>query len=237
MKRAPDAMVNGGAHERETVRRAPTGESATAVWPELIPVAGILPLTTVDFPGRLALTVFTQGCPWRCGYCHNASLRPIEVPGRWRWRQVCDLLDRRKGCLEAVVFSGGEPTLHAGLEAAVRAVRERGFLAGLHTAGMFPEQLSRLLPLLDWVGLDIKAPFDDRYVRLTGDSLSAIKARASLDLLMAAGVPFQLRTTVSEDADGEDRFAAVHRQLSWLGAPEPVKQCLRSVNAIPDATL
>jgi len=74
---------------------------------ENIPVAGIVPLTTVDFPNRLALVVFTAGCPWRCSYCHNASLRKIGRPAAGRWRHVCDLLEERRGFLEAVVFSGG----------------------------------------------------------------------------------------------------------------------------------
>jgi pyruvate formate lyase activating enzyme len=129
--------------------------------------------------------------------------------------------------LEAVVFSGGEPTLHPGLEAAIRTVRQKGFLAGLHTAGIFPERLRRLLPLLDWVGLDIKAPFDERYARLTGDNQGAAKAQASLDLLLAAGIPFQLRTTVAPGPQGEQTFAAVRQQLREQGAPEPVKQFVR----------
>ena len=135
-----------------------------------IPVAGVVPLTTVDYPGRLALVVFTQGCPWRCGYCHNTDLLPIGQPTSWRWQQVCDLLDERRGFLQAVVFSGGEPTLHKNLATAMKDVRKKNLLVGLHTAGIFPDRLVRLLPWLNWVGLDIKAPFDKRYVKITGDN-------------------------------------------------------------------
>jgi pyruvate formate lyase activating enzyme len=201
-------------------------------WREPIPVAGLVPLTTVDFPGRLALVIFTQGCPWRCSYCHNAGMRSIGGATDGSWHQVCNQLDRRRGFLEAVVFSGGEPTLHTGLESALRTVREKGFLTGLHTAGIFPERLRRLLPLLDWVGLDIKAPFDERYARLTGDRQSANKARASLDLLLASGIPFQLRTTVTPGPQGEQLFAAVCRELRQRGAPEPVKQLARPASAL-----
>jgi pyruvate formate lyase activating enzyme len=206
---------------------------AVAVLCDLIPVAGVVPLTTLDFPGRLALVVFTQGCVWHCPYCHNAGMRPRTAPTAWCWRQVCELLDRRRGLLEAVVFSGGEPTLHPGLETALRTVRAKGFLTGLHTAGIFPEHLQRLLPLLDWVGLDIKAPFDERYPRLTGDSRSAIKASASLDLLLAAANPFQLRTTVTDDLPGERIFEEVRAGLRHRGAPEPVRQSARSVSLNP----
>lgn len=192
-----------------------------------IPVAGVMPLTTVDFPDRLALVVFTQGCPWRCPYCHNAGMRPLAAPTNWSWRQVCDLLDRRRGFLEAVVFSGGEPTLHRGLETALRTVRDKGLLTGLHTAGIFPERLPQLLRWLDWVGLDIKAPFDERYAQLTGDQRSATKVLASLVLLQSWGVPFQLRTTVGQGATSEPDFDELHQQLRQLGAPEPVRQEVR----------
>jgi pyruvate formate lyase activating enzyme len=197
-----------------------------------IPVAGMVPLTMVDFPGRLALVIFTQGCPWRCSYCHNAGMRAIGVATDGSWHQVCDQLDRRRGFLEAVVFSGGEPTLHPGLESALGTVREKGFLTGLHTAGIFPERLRRLLPLLDWVGLDIKAPFDERYARLTGDRQSAGKVSASLDLLLTSEIPFQLRTTVTPGPQGEQLFAAVRRELRQRGAPDPVKQLARPAPAL-----
>jgi len=198
---------------------------------EIIPVAGVLPLTTVDYPDRLALVVFTQGCPWRCGYCHNAGLRSTGRPTAWRWRQVCDLLDERRGFLEAVVFSGGEPTLHRGLEDALRTVRQKGFLAGLHTAGMFPERLPRLLPWLDWIGLDIKAPFDERYGQLTGDGRSMTKVLLSLVLLQSWGLPFQLRTTVGPGALNEQDFDELRRQIRQLEAPEPVRQDVRPLHA------
>jgi pyruvate formate lyase activating enzyme len=198
---------------------------------DIIPVAGIVPLTTLDFPDRLALVVFTQGCPWRCGYCHNAELRTLGQPTSWHWQCVCDLLDERRGFLQAVVFSGGEPTLHRGLETAVRIVRLRGFQAGLHTAGIFPERLKQLLPWLDWVGLDIKAPLDERYALLTGDEESAAKAAASLDLLHSSKIPFQLRTTVGPGALSEHDFDELRQQLHHRGAPEPVRQEVRPARA------
>lgn len=198
---------------------------------EIIPVAGVVPLSTVDFPDRLALVVFTQGCPWHCGYCHNAGLRTLSQPASWwSWQRVCELLDERRGFLEAVVFSGGEPTLHRGLETALRTARSKGFLTGLHTAGMFPERLPQLLQWLDWVGLDIKAPLDERYIQLTGDGQSVAKVLASLVLLQSWRVPFQLRTTVGPGALSQPDFNELRRQLSQLNAPEPVKQNVRPVN-------
>lgn len=207
--------------------RSLPGPDSTICMEEAIPVAGIARLTTVDFPDRLSMVIFTQGCPWRCGYCHNAGLREIGATTSWLWRQVCRLLDERKGFLEAVVFSGGEPTIHAGLADAVQAVRRKGYLVGLHTAGMFPRNLSQVLPWLDWVGLDVKAPFDERYARLTGDCRSIENVVASLHLLQSSCVAFQLRTTVGKGALDEGEFEELRHQLRLLGAPDPVRQPVR----------
>ena len=141
------------------------------------------------------------------------------------------MLDERRGFLEAVVFSGGEPTLHDGLELALQTVRQKGFLAGLHTAGMFPDRLAQLLPWLDWIGLDIKAPFDQRYARLTGDDDSVAKVIASLNLLLSSEIPLQLRTTVGPDALSEPDFAELCQQLRRMGTLEPVRQDVRAVRA------
>jgi len=207
---------------------APARPSVT----EVIPVAGVVPLTTLDFPGRLALVVFTQGCPWRCPYCHNAALRPVDTPTSWCWSQVCDLLEERQDFLEAVVFSGGEPTLHDGLLPALHAVRRLGLLTGLHTAGIFPNRLLQVLPWLDWVGLDIKAPFGRRYAQVTGDPRSVIKVLTSLVLVQSWGIPFQLRTTVGPGALNEEGFEELCRQLQQLDAPEPVRQQVRPAREI-----
>ena len=194
---------------------------------EHLPVAGVGPLSVLDYPGQLALTVFTPGCPWRCAYCHNAELREAQGDWAWSWPQVRGMLEERRGILGAVVFCGGEPTLHAELEAALRETRALGFRNGLHTAGSFPERLPRLLPLLDWAGLDVKAPFDERYARLTGDSEAVAKVQSSLALLHASGLPLQLRTTVPDGPAGDALFGEVCAQMARSGYAKPVRQSIR----------
>ena len=130
-------------------------------------VGGLAPLSATDFPGALAAVVFCQGCPWRCGYCHNPHLIERRGTRELAWPAVLEFLERRRGLLDAVVFSGGEPTVQHALPGAMRAARALGFGIGLHTAGMAPRRLAAVLPLADWVGMDIKAPFDD-YPRITG---------------------------------------------------------------------
>ena len=77
-------------------------------------IGGLTPLSTTDYPGQLAAAVFCQGCPWRCGYCHNPHLIPATVKQGIDWVEVMRFLERRRGLLDAVVFSGGEPTLQPG---------------------------------------------------------------------------------------------------------------------------
>ena len=82
-------------------------------------IGGITPLTTIDFPGRLAAVLYCQGCPWRCSYCHNPELLDATTPAEMDWPQVLAFLRKRQGLLDGVVFSGGEPTLQAGLPQAL----------------------------------------------------------------------------------------------------------------------
>ena len=157
-------------------------------------VSGLTRMTSIDFPGQLAAVVFCQGCPWRCGYCHNPDLLDATAPAAMAWGEVLAFLQQRQGLLDAVVFSGGEPLLQPGLPAALQEVRALGFATGLHTGGMYPERLQALLPLLDWVGLDIKGPLH-AYDAITRTPGSGAKAYASLRHLLASGVPHECRTT------------------------------------------
>ncbi len=161
-------------------------------------IGGFVPLTTIDYPGELAAVVFCQGCPWRCGYCHNSALIDPSAAPTATWAEIREFLERRRGLLDAVVFSGGEPTLQSALASATTEVRGLGFKVGLHTAGPAPERLARLLPLLDWVALDIKA-LPEGYPAITGIPRSGEAAWRSLALIQASGVPLEVRTTVMPD--------------------------------------
>ncbi len=161
-------------------------------------IGGLARLSTSDWPGELVAAIFCQGCPWDCPYCHNPHLLPATGEPAMDWAEVLAFLERRRGLLDGVVFSGGEPTLQPALPAAIQAVRAMGFRIGLHTAGAFPDRLAGLLPLVDWVGLDVKAPFDD-YERITGVPGSGEQALASLQHLLESGVAYEVRTTAHPD--------------------------------------
>lgn len=161
-------------------------------------IAGVQPMSSVDWPGKLVASLFLQGCPWACSYCHNHAILDPRTPGEVGWEEVEGLLARRHGLLDGVVFSGGEATRQAAVVPAMARVHELGFQVGLHTAGAYPRRLEEVLGagLVDWVGLDIKAlPAD--YPQVVGREGSGAKAWRSLDLALAhPEVGLEVRVTV-----------------------------------------
>ena len=190
-------------------------------------VGGLTPLSTTDWPGMLVAVVFCQGCPWRCSYCHNPHLIPAHGADEIPWDAVLALLHRRRGLLDGVVFSGGEPTAQDGLADAMREVRTLGFKVGLHTGGAYPRRLAEVLPWVDWVGLDAKAPFAD-YARITGVAGSGTRAQASLDAVLAAGVPYEIRTTVHPLLLADAEVVDLARTLADRGVKRYVLQPFRT---------
>ena len=187
-------------------------------------VAGITPFTTIDFPGRLAGVFYLQGCPWRCRYCYNAEFWPL--PSAFHGsppsgstiplEKILHFLDSRKGHLDGIVFSGGEPTIHDHLPAWMKAVKEMGFEIGLHSGGMVPERLEQVLPFCNWVGLDIKAPFH-LYEKVTQSPGSGDKARRSAELVLTSGVAYEFRTTFHPAVLSEGDVLFMARELAEKG--------------------
>ncbi len=199
-------------------------------------VGGLVPLTTIDFPGQLAAVIFCQGCPWRCTYCHNPHLWPARGEGEYGWPQVAAFLTRRQGLLDAVVFSGGEPTAQKALPDAIAYARDLGFRVGLHTAGIYPARLAKILPLLDWVALDVKAPFA-HYDALTHARGSGKRTRLSLHLVLESGVPYEIRTTAHPTLLPRQQLVSLAHDLSTIGVRHYAVQSVRPygcATALPD---
>lgn len=196
-------------------------------------VGGLARLSTCDWPGELVTTVFCQGCAWDCGYCHNPHLRPLQCDSPLEWRDVMEFLKRRRGLLDAVVFSGGEPTLQHALVDAVRSVKSLGFRVGLHTGGMAPQSFASLLPLVDWVGFDVKAPFP-AYARITGVEGSGEPSLASLKMLLASSVAYEVRTTVHPAMLSLDEVVQLRDELLSLGVTHYAIQHFRSTGTVPN---
>lgn len=193
----------------------------------MLRIGGFTPFTTTDYPGRLAAVVFCQGCPWRCAYCHNPHLLPADGPESHAWGDILAFLETRRGLLDAVVFSGGEPTSQSGLADAMRAVKALGFAIGLHSGGMLPRRLAPLLPLLDWIGLDVKAP-RAAYARVTGAPTDGEAVYASLRLILEAGVDYELRCTWHPALLSAAELAMLGEELRAAGADRLVLQEARA---------
>lgn len=209
----------------------PSLEGRGAQSPGPLRLGGLTPLTTIDFPGELAAVLYCQGCPWRCPYCHNGHLIPVRGGVSLSWSAVLAFLETRRGLLDAVVFSGGEPTLQSGLGAAMEEVRRLGFKIGLHTAGPYPDRLGRVLHLLDWVGLDIKALPED-YPEVTGVSSSGERAWASLGLVLASGVAHEVRTTPMPGRDSPLDLERLGGRLAEAGVLHHRIQTCRTGNML-----
>lgn len=197
-------------------------------------VAGLTPYTAIDYPGRFSAVVFVQGCPWKCLYCHNPHMQPRRFDERFvhgNWDQVVALLKRRQGLLDAVVFSGGEPTIDPALSEAIDEVKAMGFLVGLHTSGCYPEHLKTIIHKLDWVGLDVKAPLSDGvlYQKIVGRDKGDHAAAVSrcLDLLIEEKVQFECRTTAHPAYLSDESLLKLARELSARGVNHYALQVYR----------
>lgn len=190
-------------------------------------VGGLVPLTTLDYPGLLACVLFCQGCAWRCRYCHNPGLIPARGPAEIHWDDILAFLRRRQGLLQGVVFSGGEATLQNALPDAMANVREIGFRIGLHSAGIRPDSFARALPQADWVGFDVKGLAEDMDA-ITGVKRSGLANWRSLELLLESGVNHECRTTVHWQLFDLERLRQLALHLRKAGVERFVVQLARS---------
>ncbi|MBK1852019.1 anaerobic ribonucleoside-triphosphate reductase activating protein [Marinobacter sp. 1-4A] len=195
-------------------------------------IGGMTAFSTVDYPQHLATTLFLQGCPWRCHYCHNPHLIPLKpLDGAPTWQRVCSHLKRRKGLLDAVVFSGGEPTIQKALLPALQQTRDMGFRNGLHTGAPSLKSLRPLLPWLDWVGLDIKA-LPSGYQPVTTCSRSGIDSWAAIDVLRDSGVNFECRMTWHGALHSIEQVLGISRELANRGVKRFSVQVARTAQML-----
>lgn len=191
-----------------------------------IPISGICPVTTIDYPGKIAAVLFTQGCPYRCPYCHNENLRKM-AQGAISGEEVLAFVGKRRGLLEAVVISGGEPTIHVGLPQAAETLKKLGFLVGLHSAGASPQVLEKTLPFLDWVGLDFKGSTPHQCQEITGQARAFKNTLICLKMLQKAGKNFQIRTTFFPGKINEQTAEEIDGLLKTHGAGPTIRQAYR----------
>jgi pyruvate formate lyase activating enzyme len=203
-------------------------------------IVGLQKVSLIDFPDRIAATVFIGGCNLDCGFCHNrwmldaGAIEPIMAPA-----DLLAWLATRQGKLDGVCLTGGEPCGAPELPALIGAIRELGLAVKLDTNGTFPRRLRALLDgaLLDYVAMDLKAPLDARYSRAVGASISLADLHRSMALLRQGGIPYEFRTTVHPLLDEQalcDLAAQIEPTDAWFLQPfEASPGVLEAVRALP----
>jgi pyruvate formate lyase activating enzyme len=179
-------------------------------------ILGIQKLSLLDFPGKIACTVFLGGCNFRCPYCHNGSLAVGEGEEVMGYDEFFAFLESRRGRLEGVCVSGGEPTIHRALPQFFGRIKDMGYAVKLDTNGTNPEMLAALINdgLVDYVAMDIKNS-PERYedsVVINAELIDRVRESASL--LMEGRVDFEFRTTLMREMHGEEEIRAIGRWLS-----------------------
>lgn len=186
-------------------------------------LGGLAKMTLLDFPGRVAATVFTAGCGMRCPFCHNASL-VTHVGEPLPTEEFFSFLEKRRGLLEGVCISGGEPLLQPDIEEFIQRIRALGYAVKLDTNGMYPEKLSGLIDkgLLDYVAMDIKNS-REKYAQTAGLPSFPAGVERSVSLLLSGVVPYEFRTTVVEELHTPEDFRAIGEWIT--GAERYFLQC------------
>ena len=199
-------------------------------------IGGLEKFSLCDYPGRVSAVIFTQGCNFRCPFCHNGRLLPMAADAASLLREpdVLAFLRARRGRLGGVVVSGGEPTLQPALPRFLRALKALGYDVKLDTNGSRPVVLGRLFGegLVDHVAMDIKAPWD-RYDRLAGVRTPIEAIRQSVRCIADSGLPHTFRTTAVGALLGADDL---HRVLDQIPESSPhVFQVFRPETALQGA--
>ncbi len=178
-------------------------------------IAGLQKLTLLDFPGHMACTVFTHGCNFRCPFCHNAALVVDDDGAEYNEEAFFSFLAKRKGILDGVGITGGEPLMAKGIEDFIRRIKSMGLKVKLDTNGSFPGRLSALLKenLLDYIAMDIKT-LPEKYETVAGVPVKIENILESIELLRTGGVPHEFRTTVVKGLHTEEDIVGIAATLS-----------------------
>ncbi|MDD7593181.1 MAG: anaerobic ribonucleoside-triphosphate reductase activating protein [Peptoniphilaceae bacterium] len=199
-------------------------------------IQGLQEMTLVDVPGHVAATVFLSGCDLRCPYCHNAELWDGDAPAVMDDAAFFDFLERRRGFLDAVCITGGEPLLRADLADFLRGIQDRGYFVKLDTNGTHPEKLAALIDqgLVDSVAMDIKNS-PSRYAETAGRAIDVNAIFKSVALLRQKMPQVIFRTTVTGRLHDDESFEEIGQWLA--GASLFHLQPFRISAHVPDPTL
>ena len=186
-------------------------------------ICGLQMMTLLDFPGKIACTVFLGGCNFRCPFCHNSELFMGKPEKLMEDEEFFKFLSTRKGLLDGVCVSGGEPTLYKDLPEFMARIKEMGFLVKLDTNGYRPEVMKDLVSrgLVDYIAMDVKNS-PAMYARTVGlEAMDLASVEESLRFLIDGNVDYELRTTLVAQLHNE---ASIQNMGAWLGGLVPGKR-------------
>lgn len=158
-------------------------------------IGGVQKTSLLDYPDKISAIVFTTGCNFRCDYCHNPELINFNKEPAWTCAGFFEFLSTRKGKLDGVVITGGEPCMQLGLLDFIKQIKSMGFLVKLDTNGTFPNILEEVIPFVDYIAMDIKAPLY-KYSSIVNMEINVDKINRSIELIINSGVDYEFRTTV-----------------------------------------
>ena len=189
-------------------------------------IGGLLKFTLIDFPGRPAAIIFTQGCNFRCRYCHNPELvYPHMFTEPVAEEEIDAFLKRRQGTLEGIVVSGGEPTIFDDLPQFLAKIKSYDYAVKLDTNGTRPAMIKELLDkkLVDFIAMDLKAPLE-KYALITGVPPNTAVLQQSMDLIRNAGIGYEFRTTYDKEVLTDADIEAISNLVN--GQHYRVQECL-----------
>lgn len=168
-------------------------------------IAGVQKVTLLDYPGKVACEIFTQGCNFECPFCQNSSLIPITNTGEFSEEEIFEYLNLRKNILDGVVITGGEPTVQKDLKSFIKKIKDLGLLVKLDTNGGNPKVLQELIDedLVDYVAMDIKNIFN-KYNITAGKRINLDNIKKSIEILKASKIDYEFRTTIIKEMHSLD---------------------------------
>lgn len=182
-------------------------------------LGGFQKLTLLDYPGKIATTVFTVGCSFRCPFCHNPELVDLRLTHNEESEKAFfEFLQKRKGKLEGVCITGGEPTIQPDILDFIKKIKKMGFLVKLDSNGTRPDVLKKIIDqkLVDYIAMDIKSSLE-KYAEATGSKVDIDRIRLSVNLIRNSKIPYEFRTTVVPGLHAEKDFIEIAK---WINGAE-----------------
>ncbi|RLG12462.1 anaerobic ribonucleoside-triphosphate reductase activating protein [Candidatus Pacearchaeota archaeon] len=190
-------------------------------------IKGLQELTLIDYPGKIACTLFLYGCNFRCGFCHNPELVLSSVGKDYNEKEILDFLKKRKGQLEGICITGGEPLMTIEVDF-LKKIKDLGYSIKLDTNGSFPELLEELIKkgLIDFVAMDIKSS-KEKYQKITNSNIDVKKIEKSIKVISSLLDYYEFRTTILEDFHDVKELEDMAKWLNQLCAGKPKKFVLQ----------